>query len=74
MVSESFCLKLIHRPPYDATLAVADEVVDQVSLVALWIATLYLYERLAIVESPLIQCAVDVVDQEDLLIGEASAT
>ena len=74
MVSESFCLKLIHRPPYDATLGVADEVVDVVSLVALWIATLYLYECLAVVESTLIQCTVDVVDQEDLVVGEASAT
>lgn len=74
MVSESFCLKLIHRPPYDATLAVADEVVDQVSLVALRIATLYLYESLTIVEPSLIKGAVDVVNQEDLLIGEASAT
>ena len=68
------CQRLFDGSSHDATLTIFNEVVDEVSLIALSIATLDLYECLAVVQSALVQDAVDVVDEEDLLIGEAPTT
>mgnify|MGYP000858482057 CR=1 FL=1 len=65
---------LVHRATHDATLRGSDEVKDERTLVALGYLLLDHTEGFRIVEPTLVEGAVDIVDTEDLLVGEATTT
>ena len=65
---------LVHRATHDTSLGGADEVKDERTLVALGDLLLDHTEGFGIVEPTLVEGAVDIVDTEDLLVGEATTT
>jgi len=65
---------LVHRTSDDTSLGGADEVQDQLALIAVGDLLLDSLEGLGIVQTTLVEGTIDVVDTEDLLIGEASTT
>jgi len=68
-----FLLSVIHRPPHDASFGGFDEVEYQVALYAGLVLCFDGVDGVCIVEAARVERAVDVLDEEYLVVGEASA-